>query len=73
MQEQSGMIARLPAKGSIFNAIEWFWQYRLGHDLNAGFGFFVERSGNCRRVELAKVVLRNWVLRRFDYITDRAH
>ena len=70
MQEQSGMIARLPAKGSIFNAIEWFWQYRLGHDLNAGFGFFVlnvpEIAG---AVELAKVFLRNWVLRRFDYIT----
>ena len=69
MQEQSGMIARLPVKGFIFDAIERLWQYRLGHDLKTGFAFYVARSGNYQRVKRANVFLRNWVLRRFVYIT----
>lgn len=35
MKEQGGVIALLPAKGSVFNAVEWFWQIKVGHDKKA--------------------------------------
>lgn len=31
MEKQGGVIARLPAKGSMFITVKWFWQCSLGH------------------------------------------
>jgi hypothetical protein len=72
VQEQSGMISRWPVKGSIFKSIEWFWQYRLDHELTAGLAYLYLIPKITGEEELAKVCRSNWALRRFDYITDFA-